>query len=89
MKILKSLLTLILFSAAFIFSSSPLFANSEHATKEEAQAMATKAADFLKEEGPDKAFKAFNAGGDWRMVISMCLSSTTLGHGEPAERGQS
>ena len=28
--------------------------------------MATKAADFLQKEGPDKAFAAFNAGGDWR-----------------------
>ena len=28
--------------------------------------MATKAADFVQKEGPDKAFAAFNAGGDWR-----------------------
>jgi cytochrome c len=43
-----------------------LFAESKHATKEEAQAMATKAADLLQKEGPEKAFAAFNAGGDWR-----------------------
>ena len=28
--------------------------------------MATKAADFLQKEGPDKAFAAFNKGGEWR-----------------------
>jgi cytochrome c len=43
-----------------------LLAESKHATKEEAQAMATKAAGLLQKEGPDKAFAAFNAGGDWR-----------------------
>jgi cytochrome c len=43
-----------------------LLAELKHATKEEAQAMATKAADFLQKEGPDKAFAAFNGGGDWR-----------------------
>jgi hypothetical protein len=66
MKVLKSLLTLILFLAAVIFSSSPLLAELKHATKEQAQALALKAADFLKKEGPDKAFLGFNTGGDWR-----------------------
>ena len=28
--------------------------------------MATKAADLLQKDGPDKAFAAFNAGGGWR-----------------------
>lgn len=32
----------------------------------DAKAMAIKAADFLKTEGPDKAFAAFNVGRDWR-----------------------
>ncbi len=49
-----------------VFVSSPLFAESKHASKEEAQAMAVKTADFLKKEGADKVFAAFNAGGDWR-----------------------
>ena len=49
-----------------VIVSSPSFAESKHATKEQAQAMATKAADVLKKEGADKAFAAFNAGGDWR-----------------------
>lgn len=40
--------------------------NSEHATKEEAQAIAIKAAELLKKDGTDKAFAAFNAGSDWR-----------------------
>jgi signal transduction histidine kinase len=51
---------------AVIFTISSLLAESKHATKEEAQAMAMKAADFLKSQGPDKAFIAFNEGGAWR-----------------------
>jgi cytochrome c len=51
---------------ALMIASGPSFAEAKHATKEQAQAMSTKAADVLKMEGPDKAFAAFNAGGDWR-----------------------
>lgn len=65
MKILRSLSTLVLLTCALIFAG-PLFADSKHATKEEAQAMATRAAEFLRQQGPDKAFAAFDAGGDWR-----------------------
>jgi cytochrome c len=50
-----------LFAGGHLFAAEP-----KHATKEEAQEMATKAAAFLEKEGPDKALAAFNAGGDWR-----------------------
>jgi signal transduction histidine kinase len=60
------MLLLILFLPAVALATTPIFAGSKHATKEEAQAMATKAADFLKKEGSETAFAAFNAGGDWR-----------------------
>jgi hypothetical protein len=43
-----------------------LLAESKHATREEAQAMAIKAANFLQKEGPDKAFAAFNKDAEWR-----------------------
>jgi signal transduction histidine kinase len=65
MKLLRLLLTLVLFLPALTLAG-PLFADSKHATKQDAQTMATKAADFLSKEGPDKAFAAFNTGGDWR-----------------------
>jgi cytochrome c len=35
-------------------------------TKEEAKAMALRAADYLKKVGPDKAFPAFNTSSHWR-----------------------
>ena len=66
MKSLRSLVVLTLLLPAVVLVSSPLFAEAKHATKEQAQAMATKAADLLEKQGPDKAFAAFNAGGDWR-----------------------
>ncbi len=66
MKGLRTLSTLILSLCAAILTTSPLLAETSHATKEEAQAMAIKAADFVKSQGPDKAFVAFNEGGDWR-----------------------
>jgi cytochrome c len=66
MRSLRLFLILTLFLSAVAVSGGFLLAESKHATKEEAQAMATKAADFLQKEGPDKAFAAFNAGGDWR-----------------------
>ena len=66
MRSLRPFLILTLFLSAVVLPGGFLFAESKHATKEEAQAMATKAADFLQKQGPDKAFAAFNAGGDWR-----------------------
>jgi len=66
MKSLRSLVVLTLLLPAVVLVSNPLFAESKHATKEQAQAMATKAAGLLEKQGPDKAFAAFNAGGDWR-----------------------
>ena len=65
MKSLRSLLILMLVLPAVALVSGPLLAEAKHASKDEAQAMAVKAADLLKKEGPDKAFAAFNAGGDW------------------------
>jgi cytochrome c len=66
MRSLRPFLILTLFLSAVVLPGGFLLAESKHATKEEAQAMATKAADFLQKQGPDKAFAAFNAGGDWR-----------------------
>jgi hypothetical protein len=64
-------------------------AESKHATKEQAQAMTTKAADFLKKQGADKAFAAFNAGGDWRdgdlYVFVVDDSGTWVASGARAE----
>ena len=66
MRSLRPFLILTLFLSAVVLPGGFLLAELKHATKEEAQAMATKAADFLQKQGPDKAFAAFNAGGDWR-----------------------
>jgi cytochrome c len=66
MRHLRSFLMLTLFLSAVVLPGGFLLAESKHATKEEAQAMATKAADLLQKDGPDKAFAAFNAGGGWR-----------------------
>ena len=65
MNSLRKLLILMLFVPVTVVASSHLLAASKHATKEQAQAMATKAADLVKKDG-DKAFAAFNAGGEWR-----------------------
>ena len=50
--------------------------------------MATKAADFLQKEGPDKAFAAFNGGGDWREGDLYVFVIDKPAHGGPMERGQ-
>ena len=63
---LRKLLILLLFAPASLLVGGCSSAHQRHATKEDAQAMATKAADFVQKEGPDNAFAAFNAGGDWR-----------------------
>ena len=66
MRHLRPFLILTLFLSTVVLPGGFLLAQAKHATKEEAQAMATKAADLVQKEGPDKAFAAFNAGGDWR-----------------------
>ena len=66
MNSLGKLLIVMLFVPALLMVGACSSAHQKHATKEDAQAMATKAADFVPKEGPDKAFAAFNAGGDWR-----------------------
>ena len=80
---------LTLFLSAVVLPGGFLLAQSKHATKEEAQAMATKAADFLQKEGPDKAFAAFNAGGDWRdgdlYVFVIDKTGTWTAHGARPE----
>ena len=66
MNSLGKLLIVMLFVLASLTVGGCSSAHQKHATKEDAQAMATKAADFVQKEGPDNAFAAFNAGGDWR-----------------------
>ena len=66
MRSLRRFLLLTLFLSAAVLPGGLLLAETKHATKEEAQAMANKAADFLQKEGPDKAFAAFNKGDEWR-----------------------
>jgi cytochrome c len=63
---LRKLLTLMLLVPATLVAGSALCAETKHATKEQAQAMATKAADLVQKDGADKAFAAFNKGGEWR-----------------------
>jgi len=89
MRNLRPFLILTLFVSAVVLPGGLLLAESKHATKEEAQAMATKAADFLQKEGPDKAFGAFNAGGDWRdgdlYVFVIDKTGTWRSHGARPE----
>ena len=61
MNSLRKFLILMLFVAASVIASTHLLAGSKHATKDEAQAMATNAADFLKKEGPDKSITSSTA----------------------------
>ena len=58
----------------------------EHATPDEAKAMAIRAAQYLKEVGPEKAFSAFDAAtGPWHdrdlYVFVNDASCKTLAHG--------
>lgn len=89
MKSLRLLLhiTLILVLPALVLARSPLFAESKHATKDEAQAMATKAAASSKRKGLTRRWQPSTQAVAGVTVISMFLSSTKQGHGEPAERG--
>lgn len=58
---MKKLLLAILMSLAFTLGQGARA--SDHATPDEAKAMAIKAADYLKQNGPEKAFAAFDAPG--------------------------
>ena len=58
---MNKLLLALLVSIAVAFGPSARAAN--HASPDEAKAMAIKAADFLKQNGPEKAFAAFDAPG--------------------------
>lgn len=51
------------FLAVVAWAGQPAFAQS--GTMDEAKALATKAAAFLKSNGPDKAFPAFTSGPEW------------------------
>jgi cytochrome c len=57
----KKLLLALFVSIAVVFGQGAHAAT--HATPDEAKAMAMKAADFLKQNGPEKAFAAFDAPG--------------------------
>ena len=61
---LRKLLILMLFVPVSLLANSCSSSHTKHATKDEAQTMATKAADAVKKDG-DKAFVAFNNGGEW------------------------
>lgn len=57
----KQTLSALLIGAALLFPPAVLAAGQ--GTQDEAKAMATKAADYLKSVGPDKAFAEFDAKG--------------------------
>lgn len=63
-------------------------AAAEQGTVEEAKAMAEKAAALVNSEGKDKAFAAFNAGGEFKdrdlYVFVVDDSGTTVSHGANA-----
>ena len=62
---MKPLFTLLTLASALLFAPAALAAGK--ATPDEAKAMAIKAADYMKVNGPEKAFAAFNAkDGPWR-----------------------
>ncbi len=65
MSCLRKLLILTLLVPASLVAVSCSSAHTKHASKEQAQAMATKAADAVKRDG-DKVFTAFNDGSEWR-----------------------
>ncbi len=64
---------------------SPVAQASEHATPEEAKAMALKAAAYLKDVGPEKAFPAFDKDVAWHdrdlYVFVQDNSITVRAHG--------
>ena len=89
MRNLRPFLILTLFLSAAVVPGGFLLAQSKHATKEEAQAMATKAADFLQKEGSGRdVLQPSTQAVTGVTAISMCSSSTKPAHGGPMERGQ-
>jgi hypothetical protein len=82
-------LILTLFLSAVVLPGGFLLAESKHATKEEAQAMATKAADLVQKEGADRRLQPSTQAVTGVTAISMCSSSTRPAHGGPVEHGQS
>ena len=61
---MKTLVTILFLGLSVVFAQSALAAGQ--GTPDEAKAMALKAADYLKANGPEKAFAAFSApGGDF------------------------
>jgi cytochrome c len=61
---MKTLMTILFLGLSVAFSQGAMA--GEQGTPDEAKAMAMKAADFLKANGPEKAWAAFNAtGGDF------------------------
>ncbi len=62
---LRKLLILMLIVPSSLAAVSCSSAHVKHATKDQAQTMATKAADAVKKDG-EKVFTAFNNGGEWK-----------------------
>jgi cytochrome c len=61
---MKRLLTPLLLASALL--AAPVAFATDHATSDDAKALAIKAADYLKSVGPDKAFPEFDAkDGAW------------------------
>ena len=65
MTCLGKILILMVLAAASLTLVGCSSAHLKHATKDQAQTMATKAANAVKKDG-DKTFTAFNNGGEWR-----------------------
>ena len=88
MRNLRPFLILTLFLSAVVLPGGFLLAESKHATKEEAQAMATKAADFLQRKVRTRRLQPSTQAVTGVTAISICSSSTKPAHGGPMERGQ-
>jgi len=87
MPAMKTLFTVLLLGFALAFAPAALAAGQ--ATPDEAKAMALKAADYLKSNGPEKAWAAFNAaGGDFHdrdlYVTAEDNNCTVMAHGANA-----
>jgi len=89
---MKSLMTAILVGLGILLAQSALAAGQ--ATPDDAKAMALKAADFLKANGAEKAWAAFNTGADFHdrdlYVTAQDNNCTVMAHGaNPALIGKS
>ncbi|HXP76400.1 MAG TPA: cache domain-containing protein [Stellaceae bacterium] len=90
---MKTLFTVLFLGASVAFAQGALAAGQ--ATPDEAKAMAIRAADYLKANGPEKAWAAFNAaGGDFHdrdlYVTAQGNNCDILAHGaSPALIGKS